>query len=170
MRLLFFLSILNVISVSAQDCRYIQNKVSGMDGTRLIITEPLVFSPGKKNEGLKIWSTVYGDSAVVLAFVISSQNLISVTKGDSLILTQSDDSKVYLQVYQDATGIGEKVKTLTVLTLLCSENLMKLEQQPTQTVSFTTINEKLTYTAGKKKQTEAIAKLIHCVKNYLSGT
>ena len=127
MRLIIFLSILNVITVSAQDCKYIQNKVSGLDGTRLVITEPLDFSPVKKNEGMKIWSTVYGDTAVVLAFVITSQNSLSVSKGDSLVLTQSENSQVFLSVLQNATGIGNEVKTLTVLTLLNSENLMKLE-------------------------------------------
>lgn len=170
MRLLNFLLILNTISVSAQNCKYIQNKVSGMDGTRLVITEPLDFSQQKKNEGLKIWSTVYGDTAVVLAFVVSSQNSLSVFEGDKLVLIQADSSKVYLSVFQDAMGTGDKVKSLTILALLNSENLLKLEQLPISTISVTTTNTRLTYTARKEKQTMAIAKLIGCVKDYLSGT
>ena len=170
MRLIIFLSILNVITVSAQDCKYIQNKVSGLDGTRLVITEPLDFSPVKKNEGMKIWSTVYGDTAVVLAFVITSQNSLSVSKGDSLVLTQPDNSKVFLQVLQNAKSTGNEVKILTVLTLLNSENLMKLEQQYVNTISVTTANTKLSYTARKKKQAMAIGQLLGCVKSYLYET
>ncbi len=167
-RFLILLLILSIGNVNAQNCRYIQNKVSGMDGTRLVITEPLDYSAQTISERLKIWATVYGDTAVVLAFVVTTNNSLSVSKGDSIILTRKDNSKVYLSAHQDAATLGNETKTLTVLTLLDLENLQRLELQPVSELSISTSGDKLLYIAENRKQAATIVNLINCVKTYLN--
>ncbi len=167
-RFFILLLILSIGNVNAQNCRYIQNKVSGMDDTRLVITEPLDFSSQAKNEGLKIWATVYGDTAVVLAFVVTTNNSLSVSKGDSIILTRTDNLKIYLSAHQDAATLGNETKTLTVLTILDMENLRRSELQPVSEISILTLRDKLSYTAENRKQAAAIVNLINCVKTYLT--
>ncbi len=167
MRLRFLLVILAIpILLHAQECKYLHNKISGMDGSRLIITEPVVFSSQRKTGNMEIWSTIYGDTVVVLAFIIYPQHTIEVSKGDSLVITL-DNNIVYLTIHQDAITMGKEEKKLTILSLLNKQNMEKLESFPSNTISISTSEGKISYLAKKKKQTKVISYLIDCVKDYL---
>ena len=166
----FFLGLLLILAIpaNAQDCKYLQNKVSGMDGTRLVITEPVIFSNQKNGENMEIWSTIYGDTAVVLAFVVYSDSNISVSKGDTLNVTPEDNPPVYLLVHQDASAMGGEMKKLTVLTVPDQNQLQRLERFPAYKISVNTSQGIKFFSTKKKKKANTIRYLVGCVKSYLN--
>ncbi|MCK5506836.1 MAG: hypothetical protein KAJ10_16845, partial [Thermodesulfovibrionia bacterium] len=74
--LTFILVLVSSISLQAQDCTYRVNSVSGMDGTRLVITEPIELTNNFDKGTLQAWTTIYGDTALILSFVIISSDEI----------------------------------------------------------------------------------------------
>ncbi len=166
-RFLLVLSLIIAIPANAQDCKYLQNKVSGMDGTRLVITEPVIYSNQKDCGNMEIWSTVYSDTAVVLAYVIYFDSTISVSQGDTLTVALEDKSPVYLLIHQNAAAIGSEMKKLTILTVPDHNQLQQLERYPAYKISVNTSQGMKSFSTKKKKKANTIRYLVGCVKSYL---
>jgi thiazole synthase ThiGH ThiG subunit len=131
-----FILLLSVSNIYAQNCKYLTNKVSGMDGSRLVITQPSLLT-GKFYEGqLEVWATLQGDTAVTLAFVISNKMNLAVSKGDSVFLTLQNDDIISIPVTQDAKGLGEDIRKLTIMTTVGNDELAKLELHPVKHISI----------------------------------
>ncbi|MBA7536497.1 hypothetical protein ES705_28761 [subsurface metagenome] len=58
MRNLVVLLMFFSISIYGQKCNYLANKVSGMDGKRLVITEPLTLVSNYGEGSVDVWSTI----------------------------------------------------------------------------------------------------------------
>jgi len=138
-----------------------------MDGTRLIITKPIIVASQETTGKLEIWSTLYGDSAVVLAFVVYPKRSLSVSKGDSILVTLDNDTKVCLTIHQDAVAMGNEIMKLTILSMLNPENRRMLESHLVKGLIISTSQGELLFNTKKKKQANAVAYLIGCVKEYL---
>jgi hypothetical protein len=153
----------------AQKCQYLTNKVSGMDGTRLVITQPLMLS-GNFNDGtLEIWSTLSGDSAIIIAFEVKNKLLMDVHKNDSITVTLESGESIFIPVLQDAATVcGEKNK-LTIMTMIGKSTILKLESSPMRNISIPVNLGELSGTPGNKKQAGSIQKAISCVKGFITA-
>jgi hypothetical protein len=166
-KLLIGLLLLILVPARAQKCSYIQNKISGMDGTRLIITKPVIVASENTIGKLEIWSTLIGDTAITLALVSYPQKMTTVSKGDSITLILEDNSKLYLTIHQDAVATGKEVLKLTILSIPDSEILQMLELYPVYKVSVSTSEGELQYSIKNRKQAHAISNSIGCIKEYV---
>jgi hypothetical protein len=163
--LIFFFGYIN-----AQNCKYLANKVSGMDGSRLVITLPSVLS-GNFNEGfLEVWSTIKGDTSLVLAFVVNSNLPLKVSSGDSITLELENNERVYLSILQDASSAGNDLKKLTAMTLANAADIKRLESNLVKHIKIPSNLGNLEGNPGNKRQAAAIRTVSGCVKVYLAGT
>jgi hypothetical protein len=164
---IIFIVLISSISLQAQNCLYRVNSVSGMDGTRLVITEPIELTNNFENGTLEAWTTIYGDTALVLAFVIHSPDMIPLVKGDEIILLNADGEAITLNIYQDPVKAQSNAMKLTCLTVLSPENIAALENSIITKIQFQGEQYQQEGIIKKKKSTEAIGKLIGCIKKYL---
>lgn len=162
-----FLVIFISFSLHAQNCSYRTNTVSGMDGTRLVITEPVNLVKDFKNSSLQSWSTIYGDTALVLAFVLTSTEEIPVEIGDEIRLNTKDEETISLEIYQNPVKSKSDPLKLTCLTIINNENVEVLENSIIKGVVFKGSSYEQEFSIENKKATRAIARLIACVKDYL---
>lgn len=154
-------------SMNAQICSYRVNSVSGMDGTRLVITEPIEIKNNFDRGPLEAWTTIYGDTALVLAFVLISPKDIPLSKGDVIELMSSEEKSVSLEIFQDPVLANTSPKKLTCLTILSEEDILSLENSKINQVFIKGMDYQHDETINKEKSREAIGKLISCVKKYL---
>lgn len=152
----------------AQDCRYLTNKVSGMDGTRLVITQPMSVSNNFNEGTLEVWSTLRGDTSVIIALVVTNKLQLHVNKTDSIVFTLESGESVFIPVLQDASSITGEWNKLTIMTLISTDQIFKLETTPVKNISITVNSLKMEGEPGNKKQAASIQKAIGCVKQYLA--
>lgn len=164
---ILLLVIFTFFSLHAQNCSYRTNTVSGMDGTRLVITEPIDLVKNFKNSSLQTWTTIYGDTALVLAFVITSAEEMPVQIGDEISLNAKDGKTINLEIYQNPVQSKSDPKKFTCLTIINNENIGILENSIIKDVVFTGSSYKQEFSIRNKKAAGAIARLIVCVKDYL---
>jgi hypothetical protein len=138
-----------------------------MDGTRLVITEPIDIVRDIDNGVLQAWTTIYGDTALVLAFVFITPNEIELSKGDQITLFTADEEIINLEIFQEPVKTTSTPKKLTCLTVVNSRNIASLEHALVNKIQLTGENYRKEGIIKKKKSTEAIGKLVSCVKEYL---
>ncbi len=159
--------LITTFSINAQDCSYRVNSVSGMDGTRLVITEPVELTSNFNKEPLQAWTTIYGDTALVLALVILSPDDIPLKKGDKVSLLTSENDSIVLKIFQDPVLATSTPKKLTCLIVLSPENIVSIEENTVTKVLIE--GEDYQQEGGvKKRESEALTNLIVCVKEYLN--
>jgi hypothetical protein len=139
-----------------------------MDGTRLVITEPIELTNNFDKGVLQVWTTIYGDTALVLAFVIHSPDMIPLVKGDEINLLNTDGDSIALNIFQDPVQAKSSTKKLTCLAVLSPENITILENSIITKIQFQGERYQQEGIIKKKKSTEAIGKLIACVTEYLN--
>jgi len=166
----WYLAILLLItsfSIHAQECDYRVNSVSGMDGTRLVITEPVELTGNFGKGALEAWTTVNGDTAIILAFVIYSPEDIPLVKGDKVSLIIGEESSIDFEIYQDPVQSTSTPKKLTCLVFLSPEEISALESKLITGIRFS--GETYQHEGKiKKKNYGSIATLIRCVREYLT--
>jgi len=155
-------------NMHAQKCKYLANKVSGMDGTRLIITEPLILSNNLDDGTVNVWSTIYGDTALIVAFVIELKEDVLLYKGDSILTRLDSDEIVGLELIQNSSiKENEKGKILTVLTEADKSDIKLYQSHKVSELMVRTENMELKGSTAKKDQSIAIRTVINCVVRYL---
>ena len=161
-----FLLLIPFLSINAQDCSYRVNSVSGMDGTRLVITEPIDVSANFAKGTLQAWTTIYGDTALVLAFVIIDPYEIPIKKGDEVRLIIAETDSFVLQIFQDPVLATSTPKKLTCLIALSADDIAHLEKNTVTNVLFEGVGYREEGKV-KKKNAEEMLNLIVCTKKYL---
>lgn len=152
----------------AQKCRYLANKVSGMDGTRLIITEPLLLSSNFDDGNIEVWSTIYGDTALIVAFVIEINKDVHLNKGDSILTRLENDEIVGLKLIQNsAIKENEEGKVLTVLTEADKRDIELYQTSKVSEIIVSAGDMEMKGSTIKKDQSIAIRTIINCVVRYL---
>ncbi len=155
-------------SIHAQKCKYLANKVSGMDGTHLIITEPLILSNNFDDGTVKVWSTIYGDTALVVAFVIELKEDVLLNKGDSIFTRLDNDEIVGLELIQNSSiKENENGKILTVLTEADKSVIKLYQSHKVSELLVRSGDMELKGSTTKKDQPVAIRTIINCVVRYL---
>jgi hypothetical protein len=154
----------------AQQCKYLTNKISGMNGSRLVITVPYTLSANFKLGRLEVWSTLYGDTAVTLAFVVHTNLQLSVSRGDSIKLTLENAQRADLPILQDASSTAGSAGKLTIMTVVGKEYLDKLMDNLVQHIILPVNLGNLEGSPVNKKQSAAIRNVLGCVKIYLIAT
>jgi hypothetical protein len=158
-----------ISSLDAQKCQYLTNKVSGMDGSRLVITNTHKLSTDFNEGLLEVWSTLMGDTAVIVAFVISSDKQYQVRKGDRICIMLENDSAVYFQIIQDALSSGTHPCKITAMTVINSMDIPQLESLAVRQISVPLNSMELKGIPKNKQQARSIDQIIGCVKVYLKN-
>lgn len=167
MRWLIALFLFMTLQINAQKCTYRVNSVSGMDGTRLVITEPVDLIKDFANGVLQVWTTIYGDTALVLAFVFIDTDEIELSKGDQISLFTKDEVAINLEIFQQPVKTSSTPIKTTCLTLVNPENIVTLEKAQITKIQFTGEKYRKEGIIKKKKSIEAIGTLVDCVKEYM---
>ena len=155
--LLFFA----VFHLNAQKCNYISNTTSGMDGTRQVITSPYKLALSKENGKVQVWSKLYQDSLVVLAFVVESETISTLNLLDEIELIYTDTEKENLPTMNNvipSTGIKEKY---TIYVNLPKKLQDALREKPVQEIKFKADNGEISFPV-KKKGSGYIQQVIEC--------
>ena len=168
MKYLIIILLLVSTSVHAQECKYRANKVSGMEGTRLIITEPQSLSSKFENGTVKVWSTISGDTSLIVAFVIELKEEFLLNKGDSILARLDNDEIVGLVLMQNSVMKDNgKSKSLTAVTAVDKDAIEKFQSHlMTEIMIDFGENRKKGFT-NKKGESKAIRTIINCVVRYL---
>ncbi len=162
--ILLFLS----IGSYGQKCQYVTNKVSGMDGTRLVITKPLILSNDFGAGSVDVWSTIYGDTSLVISFVFNVKENFPLKKGDSILVNLDTDEIIGLKVLQKPVIKTEnKNKSLTALTIVNKKAIESFQNHPANKIKIHFDTATIEGTIKKKKQALAIQTVINCVIEYL---
>ncbi|MGD2034833.1 MAG: hypothetical protein PVF73_07245 [Bacteroidales bacterium] len=152
----------------SQKCHYLINKVSGMDSSRLVITEPVNLSKDFGVGSVDVWSTIYGDTSLVLAFVFNVKENFPVKQGDRIYINFMDGEEMVLEIFQKPVLKSEgKEKLLTTLTSVEGSALEALRNQQVRGISVHFGNAVVGGTTLKKNQTTAIQTTVNCVIEYL---
>ncbi len=161
---LLFLS----IGIYGQECQYVINKVSGMDGTRLVITKPLNLSNDFGAGSVDVWSTIYGDTSLVISFVFNVRDNFPLKKGDSIRISLDTGEIIGLKVLQKPVIKTEnKNKSLTALTRINKQTIEAFQSHATNGIMIHFNTTTIEGTSKKKKQSLAIQTVINCVIEYL---
>ncbi|MBN2522787.1 MAG: hypothetical protein JXB24_05910 [Bacteroidales bacterium] len=151
-----------------QECQYVTNKVSGMDGTRLVITKPLNLSKDFGAGSVDVWSTIYGDTSLVISFVFNVKENFPLKKGDSILVILDTDEIISLKVLQKPVIKTEnKNKSLTALTIVNKQAIELFQSHPANRIKIYFDTSTIEGTSKKKKQALAIQTVINCVIEYL---
>ncbi len=171
MKNLAILLLLLSTSVYGQKCKYIANKISGMDGTHLVITEPLFLSTNFGKGSVKVWSTIYGDTSLVVAFVLKSKKELILTRADSILIHIETGEVIVLELMQDPVIKQDgSSKSLTALTRIDKPDIEKFQNYAVNKITLDSGDTKIEGTPKKKKQPLAIQRAINCVLEYLKET
>ncbi len=168
MRNLVVLLMFFSISIYGQKCNYLANKVSGMDGKRLVITEPLTLVSKYGEGSVDVWSTIYGDTSLMIAFVIRSKQELALIKGDSINITLDTGDQIILNVMQDAVSKEtDQTYSLTALTRIDDLLIEKFQNQIIEKVAIDYGDSITEGSPQNKKQAVAIRNIVNCVVEYL---
>ncbi len=161
------LLILYAANIIAQECKFITNRISGMDGTRLVITQPMMLS-NKFNSGtLEVWSTLSGDTAIVMAFVCNINFLMHVKKSDTITLKLENSEEVSIPILQDAASVDGDQKKITIMTMVNDSESSKLKASPVKHIAIPVNLGIMEGAPTSKRQAASIQKAISCVNEYL---
>jgi hypothetical protein len=157
------------VNIHAQKCRYLVNKVSGMDNSRLIITEPRSLCENFGDGDVNVWSTIYGDTSLVLAFVFeSNENLLPLNKGDSIFVRLDNDEVQSFILKQNAVEKVEgKKNLLTALTIVDNDAIGILQKHLVEEIKVNFGEKSINGLVEKKDEPEAIRTVINCVVRHL---
>ena len=155
-------------NLHAQKCHYLANKVSGMDGSRLIITEPLSLSENFGDGAVKVWSTIYGDTSLVVAFVIQMNEKYSLNKGDSILIRLDNDDSIGLVLFQNSVVKNDgKNNLITALTEVDKDAIEKFQKRGISEIMIDFGDKKVSGSTEKKGESFALRTVINCVVRYL---
>jgi len=161
---LFFVS----VNLYAQKCHYLVNKVSGMDDTRLVITEPLSLSENFGDGAVKVWSTIYGDTSLVVAFVIQMNEKYTLDKDDSILVRLENDDILGLVLFQNSVMKNEgKNNVITALTEIDKDAIEIFQKHEISEIIIDFGENKVSGSTDKKGESVALRTVINCVVRYL---
>lgn len=151
--------ILTTSIVSGQKCKYLTNKVSGMDNSRLVITQAQRFSGNK----LDVWAKLHQDSNIVLALVLKEHFPLRVFKDASIILGENNQELITLHVLQDASRPLNANKSLTIYALISKEEFQVIEEKNINLIKVQTEDGWIDYEAASKKERLSVNRVLGCI-------
>ncbi len=160
---LFAISFIFITGANAQKCSYITNTVSGMDGTRLVITQPEIFANGSEQGLIEVWAKLHLDSVIVLSIVLHEAHEITVIKGDSLVLADTDGGLVHLSVMQDVSNPSDDRKSVTIYAIVTNEVYHQVEDLQIASLEFKTSEGTLNLDSDYRKGRHSIPRVLGCV-------
>jgi hypothetical protein len=164
-----FLAVLFSFTTNGQKCSYLSNKVSGMDGSRLVITNPVTLSDNFNQGSIEVWATLTGDTTIVIAFVFYTTLPLSVAGSDTIQIFLANNDTVNFMVQQDASAMGTAQKKLTAVTILKESDIPAIESSPVTSIELPVNLGRHNGQPSNKKQAAAIQKVLGCVKPYFKG-
>ena len=165
MRVLFTLLIspLFLFSIHAQKCSYISNTVSGMDGSRQIITEPITIKeegdPGK----LIVWSKLHLDTSIVVAFTIENYGGADLNDLDRIMMNLKDGSELTLAL-MNKISLRKQENTKYTLYAVLDDNELSILTQTNVSSLYLVSEEKTVNFLPDRKGTGAVKKVVSCVE------
>lgn len=168
MKYLIILLLFVFSSSYSQKCEYLVNKVSGMDGSLLIITQPVILSEDFEDGLVKVWSTIYGDTSLIVAFVFEMKEELALSKGDSIIAILDNEELIGLELIQNSVSKdGESGKITTAMTALDQSVIELLQTHKLSEIKLTQAGMNMAGEIEKKSEATAIQKVINCVFRHL---
>ena len=154
-------------SVLGQKCEYLSNTVSGMDGTRLVITEPQIYAKKSPAGQVDVWAKLHLDSLIVLSVVLHDSAAHEFLKGDPLIMMEEDHEVLSLEVLQDARKAEGSGKSLTVYSVLTTEDYETVKNSLVSELRLKSPTGWMNLEAGNKKQARSLVSVLGCIAVFL---
>ncbi|MBN1950089.1 MAG: hypothetical protein JW801_02745 [Bacteroidales bacterium] len=155
--------ILTTTIASGQKCNYLSNTVSGMDNSRLVITNPERFNGNDAD----VWAKLHQDSLIVLAVVIKEDYPVEIARNNQLILGENDEAIVTLSVLQDAMRDIDTHKPLTVYATINRASYALIGNRTVNQIRIQTENGWIEFEATGRKELKALNKVLYCISVYL---
>jgi len=154
-------------SLFGQKCEYLSNAVSGMDGTRLVITEPQLYAKKSPAGQVDIWAKLHLDSLIVLSVVLHDTHALEFTKGDPLIMLEGDHELLSLEILQDAKRAAGSGKSLTVYAVLSLKDYKAIKNSGVNELRLKSPTGWMKIEAGNKKQAKSLGRVLGCIAVFL---
>jgi hypothetical protein len=133
-----------------------------MDGSRQVITEPLEFGNDEISGKLIVWSKLYLDTSVVIAFTLSDYAGEEVQNIAAVNITFKSDSVISMNLMNEVDVIGEGTKKYTFNMLVDPANIPLLTEEYILKLEFLS-EEDMIVIEPDKKGSRATMKVIKCV-------
>jgi hypothetical protein len=154
-------------SVFGQKCQYLSNTVSGMDGTRLVITEPQLYAKKSPAGQVDVWAKLHLDSLIVLSVVLHDSMALEFHKGDPMILLEEDTELLSLEILQDALRDAGLDKPLTVYALVSLEGFETVKNSVVNELRLKTPTGWMNIEARNTKQAKSLVSVLGCIAVFL---